>query len=162
MFDLESILPAVSAANGTRKSISAAGTAMGELLTSGIIGHTCVRQGYLDKSIVSALSKTCFSILLPMFLCTSIMNTVKKYGLNRSSIAVPVIGIIHCVGLFLMSKFMLLPMFSIDGDSVEGRATTVCCAFGNAGVVPMIFAEALFRNSNSDLLTRAYSQVSWQ
>mmetsp|Transcript_7640 Transcript_7640/g.10986 ORF Transcript_7640/g.10986 Transcript_7640/m.10986 type:complete len:395 (+) Transcript_7640:32-1216(+) len=160
MFSLESSLLVISVSNGTHKSLSAAGIAMGELLTSGIIGHACVHQGYLDKSIVSALSKTCFSILLPMFLCTSIMNTVKTYGLNRSSIAVPVIGIIHCVGLFLISKFILLPMFNIDGDSVEGRATTVCCTFGNAGVVPMIFAEALFRNSHSDILLKAYSQVS--
>jgi predicted permease len=53
-----------------------------------------------------------------------------------------------------------MPIFGIDRESVEGRATNVCCAFGNAGVVPLIFLEALFRNREKDILQKAFSQVS--
>lgn len=144
----------------TSKAFGAAGQAMAELFTAGCIGSACVQKGYLNTIMVQSLSKTCFSILLPMFLGTSIMNTVQKYGLNLSSISVPLIAIVHALTLYTISRFILLPVFDIDGDSVEGRATNVCCAFGNAGVVPLIFVEALFRNSDSDILQKAFSIVS--
>ena len=157
---IESILPALSQSPTTGKAFGAAGQAMAELFTAGCIGSACVQKGYLNTIMVQSLSKTCFSILLPMFLGTSIMNTVKKYGLNISSISVPLIAIVHCLTLYTISRFLLLPVFGIDGDSVEGRATNVCCAFGNAGTVPLIFVEALFRNGNSDVLQKAFSLVS--
>lgn len=142
------------------QAFGAANQAMTELFTAGCIGSTCVQKGYLDPDIVRSLSKTCFSILLPMFLSTSIMKTVQKYGLGITSLAVPVVAIVHCLTLYFISRNILLPLFDIDGQTVEGRATTVCCSFGNAGVVPLIFAEALFRNQGKDLLQKASSQIS--
>ena len=72
----------------------------------------------------------------------------------------PVVAIVHCLALFFASKFVLLPLFGMDSDTVEGRATNVCCAFGNSGVVPLIFVEALFRTREGDFLQKASSQVS--
>lgn len=140
------------------KAFEAAGQAVAELVTAGCIGSACVQQGHLDHTAVQYLSKTCFTILLPMFLGTSIMTTIHKYGLRLSSISVPLIAIVHVWIMYAISRYVLLPIFGINGESVEGRATSVCCAFGNAGVVPLIFVEALFRDS--DFFPRASSMVS--
>ena len=144
-----------------RKAFQAANEAMAELFTAGIIGNTCVRQQYLTAPMVQSLSKTCFAILLPMFLCTSIMKTIQSNGgkLSSSTIFIPIIAIGHCLSMNMISKFILLPLFQMDTNSDEGRATTVCCSFGNSGVIPLIFAEALFRH-DSYILQKAYSFVS--
>ena len=144
----------------TQQAFKAANQAMAELFTAGCIGSLTVQQGYLNPTIVQSLSKTCFSILLPLFLGTSIMSTVKRYGLDRTSMTMPVVAIVHCLALFFASKFVLLPLFGMESDTVEGRATNVCCAFGNSGVVPLIFVEALFRTREGDFLQKASSQVS--
>jgi len=157
---IKSLLPSLTSSPTTTQAFGAAGQAMAELFTAGCIGSTCVKKDYLNANIVQSLSKTCFSILLPMFLSTSIMTTVEKYGLTKSSLAIPLVAITHCMTLYMISRHVLLPIFGIDDESVEGRATNVCCAFGNSGVVPMIFAEALFRNAGGDVLQKAYSQVS--
>ena len=143
------------------KAFQAASEAMAELFTAGIIGNVCVKQQYLTASMVSTLSKTCFSILLPMFLCTSIMKTIHSNGgkVTRSTIIVPIIAIGHCLIVHFVSKYILLPLFQMDTDTDEGRSTIVCCTFGNSGVIPLIFAEALFRG-DSNVLQEAYSFIS--
>lgn len=88
------------------------------------------------------------------------MKTVKQYGLGATSLAMPIIAVVHCLTLYFISNNILLPLFEIDTESVEGRATSVCCSFGNSGVVPLIFAETLFRDQGGDLLQKASSQIS--
>jgi predicted permease len=109
--------------------------------------------------MIRTLSKTTFSILLPMFLGTGIVKTVATYGLSRSSLGVPLLAVTHTFLLFLFSKQVLIPMFGMDSATDEGKSTTVSCAWGNSGVVPLIFAEALFRHQ-PELLAQCYAQVS--
>lgn len=159
MFIKSSIIPLIAdASSKNAKAFEAAGQAVAELLTAGCIGSACVQQGYLDNFMVQSLSKTCFTILLPMFLGTSIINTIHKYGFKMSSVSIPLIAVTHVLLLYTISRHLMLPLFGIDDDTVQGRAINVCCAFGNAGVLPLIFVEALFRNSH--ILPRASSIVS--
>lgn len=159
MFIQSNIIPILTDASSKHsKAFEAAGQAVAELFTAGCIGSACVQQGYLDNVMVRSLSKTCFTILLPMFLGTSIMNTIHKYGFKMSSLFVPLIAVTHVLLLYTTAKIVILPLFGIDDNTIQGRATNVCCAFGNAGVLPLIFVEALFRNSN--ILPRASSIVS--
>ena len=70
MLDLKSIVPNLAkvAKDPIKiKAFKAANEAMAELCTAGFIGNTCVRQKFLTASMVQSLSKTCFTILLPMF-----------------------------------------------------------------------------------------------
>lgn len=152
---IQSILPSIS-----NDSFQAAATAMSELTTAGCIGSGCVKLGFLDSTIVSSLAKSCFSIFLPMFLCTSIMNTIDRFGLDKKSLMMPAIAVIHSFLLFQIGKSVLFPIFDIDPESVEGRATNVCCAFGNSSVLPLIFVDAIFRNSSKDVYQKAVSQIS--
>ena len=164
MLDLKSIVPNLAkvAKDPIKiKAFKAANEAMAELFTAGFIGNTCVRQKFLTASMVQSLSKTCFTILLPMFLFTSIMKTIQGNGgrLTSSTIMIPIIAITHCFIVNLIARYCLLPLFDMDDTSDEGRSTLVCCTFGNSGVIPLIFAEALFRH-NSYVLQKAYSFVS--
>jgi predicted permease len=146
--------------SGSGPALSAAGKAMAELGVAGCIGAACVKKGYVTAEMIRALSKTTFSILLPMFLGTGIIKTVSTYGLSRSSLGVPMIAVLHAFSLYMISKSFLLPLFGMDDpDRDEDRATAVSCAWGNSGVVPLIFAEALFR-TQPELLAQSYAQVS--
>jgi predicted permease len=159
MSGVKSVLPAIT---GNSVAFSAAGQAMAELGVAGCIGMACVEQSYLTPSMVSALSKTTFSILLPMFLGTSIIKTVHTYGLTWSSLVVPLLAIGQSFFLYGMTRHLLLPMFGIDFDTEDGRSTAVCCAWGNSGVVPLIFCESLFRPpfEPAENLAKSHAQIS--
>lgn len=132
---------------------------MAELGAAACIGAGCVKEGLLTKPMVASLSKTTFGILLPMFLGTSIMKTVSKYGFSKSSLAGPLLGMLQPFLLYQISSRLLLPLFGMDGDSDDGRCTAVCSAWGNTSVVPLIFVESLFRN-NPEYLARSYANIS--
>jgi hypothetical protein len=155
---MASISPLVRTVVGS-SSAAAAGKAMAELGVAACIGAGCVQRELLTRPMVSALSKTTFGILLPMFLGTSILQTISKYGLSKSSLAGPLLGIFHPFILYQISKLLLLPLFGLDCDSDEGRGTAVCSAWGNTSVVPLIFVESLFRG-NPEALAKSYANIS--
>ncbi|CAB9528711.1 expressed unknown protein [Seminavis robusta] len=141
---------------------AAAGKAMGELCVSGVIGAGCVTQKLITQEMVRALSRAIYTILLPCFIGTNILKTVSSQGgkLSRSSLCVPLVAVAQSALLFLLAKHILIPLFGLDPDSDEGKVLSVTCCFGNAGVLPFVFAESMFRD-NASLLQRAYSQVSF-
>ena len=154
------IVSAVGNSNNAA-AFGAAGQAMAELGVAGCIGMGCVQQGYLTATMVSALSKTTFTILLPMFLCSSIIKTVTTYGLTKSSLAGPLLGVIQPFLLYLISRNLLLPLFGVDCNDDDGRCTAVCSAWGNTSVVPLIFVESLFRHRpDTDYLAQSYANIS--
>jgi hypothetical protein len=147
------------ASASTSGAFSAAARSMGELGVASLIGAGCVQHGHLEPTTISALSKVTFSILLPMFLGTSIIRTVATYGISKSSFAVPLLGIIQPFLLLQIARF-LLPIFGIDTNSEDGRCLGVCSAWGNTSVVPLIFVESLFRSATTDALAKSYAQIS--
>ena len=151
--------PIASLAKGP--AFSAAGKAMGEVISAGCIGTACVKTEYLTPEMVQNLSKTTFSILLPMFLFSSITKSIQQYGLTGNVLSIPFLAIAHAFTLYLISKHLLMPMFGMSGDTDENRGTLISASFGNAGVLPLIFAEALFRNCDPSLISKANSQISF-
>jgi len=143
----------------TSSAFSAAARSMGELGVASLIGAGFVQQGHLEPTTISALSKATFSILLPMFLCTSIIRTIATYGISKSSFVAPLLGIIQPYVLLQLSR-LLLPMFGVDTDTDDGRCLGVCSAWGNTSVVPLIFVESLFRSAKTDALAKSYAQIS--
>jgi len=88
------------------------------------------------------------------------MKTMSLYGLNKSALIVPVVAVSHCFITYIIASNMLPVLLGIDCDTVEGKATVTCCTFGNSGVLPLIFAEALFRHADPVLLQEATSKIS--
>jgi predicted permease len=158
MVSLSTNVQAALSGGTTVAAFRAAGLAMSELGVAGCIGAACVKKGALTQDTVRALSKTTFSILLPMFLSTGMIKTAGS--LTQSSLAVPVLAVLNSFCLYVISKHVLLPLFQFDPDTLKGRATTVCCSWGNSGVVPLIFGEALFRNAHPSVLADCCAQIS--
>lgn len=151
-------LPTIVGSNSV-SATAAAAKAMAELGSAACIGAGCVHQDLLTRPMVASLSKTTFGILLPMFLGTSIMKTIEKYGLRKSSLAGPILGVLHPFLLYHISLNLILPLFGVDCDSEDGRCAAVCSAWGNTSVVPLIFVESLFRN-NPERKAASYGNIA--
>lgn len=87
------------------------------------------------------------------------MQTVARYGLSKSSLAGPLLGILQPFLLYHIVNSIVLPLFGMDGDTSDGRCTAVCSAWGNTSVVPLIFVESLFRNQ-PEYLAKSYANIS--
>jgi hypothetical protein len=157
-------------------AFGAAATAMGELTVAGCIGAACVQQQMITPAMVRALSQTIFHVLLPLFMATNILKTVvvtttttgrSSSSLSSSLLAVPLLAALQAAIMFALCSNMLIPLFfgvdySRDSKNDEAKTLAVTCSFGNAGVLPFVFVEAMFRTASSPLplLEQAYSQVS--
>jgi predicted permease len=132
-------------------AVQAATRAALELVVSSGLGIASIDRGLLDATTIKALSRTTFTILLPLFLGTSILKTITKYGLSKSSLAVPALAVIQSFVLYGMTTRFLYPLVLApeQRDTDDARGTAVCASFGNAGVVPLIFCDSLFRKSAS-------------
>lgn len=135
----------------TNPAVHAATRAALELVVSSGVGVASIERGLLNAQIIKALSKATFTILLPLFLGTSILKTITKYGLSKSSLAVPVLAAAQSFVLYTFTTKVLYPCFLSPEEraSDDARGTAVCSSFGNAGVVPLIFCESLFRKGAS-------------
>ena len=123
-------------------ALCAAGKAMlAKLGVAGCNGAACVHREFISADAVRVLSQTTFAALLPLFLSTGIFKTVTAYGLQRSSMSVPLFAVFHSFLLFWISKHWLLPLFRIDCD------------------VPFIFSESLFRHQ-SGMLAKCKANIS--
>lgn len=147
---------------GNSGASRAASRATCELLVSSAIGVGAIDNGLLTAPMVKALSRTTFTILLPMFHCTSIIETITTYGLDRSSLSVPVLAAVQSFLLYVLTTRLSLPLLGIDGDSDDGRGTIICSTFGNSGVLPIIFCESLFRDASAknDHLAQSMAFIS--
>eukprot|EP00534_Pseudo-nitzschia_fraudulenta_P006963 CAMPEP_0201187004 /NCGR_PEP_ID=MMETSP0851-20130426/132618_1 /ASSEMBLY_ACC=CAM_ASM_000631 /TAXON_ID=183588 /ORGANISM="Pseudo-nitzschia fraudulenta, Strain WWA7" /LENGTH=485 /DNA_ID=CAMNT_0047472411 /DNA_START=21 /DNA_END=1478 /DNA_ORIENTATION=- len=148
----------------TNPAVNAATRASLELVVSSAVGIASIDRGLLNTAIIKALSQTTFKILLPLFLGTSIVKTITKYGLTKSSLAVPALAAIQSFVLYVVTIRLLYPLFlsEEERDSDDARGTAVCASFGNAGVVPLIFCDSLFRATSlsSDNLALSTGFVS--
>lgn len=140
----------------------AAVKAMSELGVAGCIGASCVQQKLVTQDMLRALSKTIYTILLPFFIGTNLMKTVTSQGgrLGLSSLGVPIMAVLQSAILFGIATNILLPLFGIDPDTDDGKVMSITCCFGNAGVLPFVFADSIFRG-NAPLLQDALSQTSF-
>lgn len=135
---------------------------MSELGVAGCIGASCVQQKLVTQDMLRALSKTIYTILLPFFVGTNLMKTVTSQGgrLGMSSLGVPLMAVLQSAILFGMANHIILPLFGIDPETEDGKVMSITCCFGNAGVLPFVFADSIFRG-NSQLYQDALSHTSF-
>lgn len=143
---------AIASSIATNPAVNAATRAALELVVSSGVGIASIERGLINAQMIKALSKVTFTILLPLFLGTSILKTITKYGLSKSSLAVPFIAATQSFLLYTFTTRVLFPCFlSTDEiDTDEARGAAVCSSFGNGGVVPLIFCDSLFRKGASE------------
>jgi len=129
--------------------------AVSELLTCCGLGVLATRCGLLDSPTTRALAKCVYNFFLPAMLCTSVASTVAS-GAGWSLLPLPLAAWLQ-VGLAVAIVSALLGPRRLR--SAAGRDVTALSSFGNSGVLPLIFADCLFRTQPA-LLARANALVA--
>mmetsp|Transcript_4356 Transcript_4356/g.10506 ORF Transcript_4356/g.10506 Transcript_4356/m.10506 type:complete len:409 (+) Transcript_4356:84-1310(+) len=141
---------------------SAATRAALELVVSSGVGIASIHNGLLNAATIKALSQATFTILLPLFLGTSIIKTISSYGLSKSSLVVPALAALQSFLLYVFTTKIIYPLCLSSDERItdEARGTAVCASFGNGGVLPLIFCDSLFRQQQNDDLALSTGYVS--
>jgi len=122
--------------------IKSACSSVAELLTCCGIGVAANRLGLLTPKTTSALASGVYNIFLPSMLSTSVASTVAK-GMSGSMMALPLAAWVQ-VAIGLFSASVCGKLMRIPSESNLQQEVSVLSAFGNSGVLPLIFADALF------------------
>ena len=150
-------LPALPALQPAVLRASAA--SVGDLLTCCGLGFAATRYGLIDKPSLQALSRIVYRVFLPSLLLTNVATTVAS-GALRSLLPIPIAAWVQ-ISLGLLVASALLPLLRIKRDSPDGKEVQVLSAFGNSGVLPLLFVERLFAHAaDATLKPRAISYVS--
>ena len=150
-------LPALPALQPAVLRASAA--SVGDLLTCCGLGFAATRCGLVDKPSLQALARIVYRVFLPSLLLTNVATTVAS-GALRSLLPIPIAAWVQ-ISLGLLVASALLPLLRIKRDSPDGKEVQVLSAFGNSGVLPLLFVERLFAHAaDATLKPRAISYVS--
>ena len=137
--------------------VQAAFAAVTELLTCCGLGVAATQIGLIDATTTRALAKAVFNIFLPSMLVTSVSRTVASGAGLRSLLPLPFCALVQvCLGLALVSPLLGGPRRMKQPGR---RDVAALASFGNSGVLPLVFADCLFR-SQPALLARANSLVA--
>jgi predicted permease len=136
--------------------------AVSELAVSAGLGYFAVTRRLIEPAAITSLAKIVFNLLLPAFLMTSVIRTIKTFGMSAGMLALPAVSAIQIsCGLGVAS--LLLRALGIKPSLRSSRRFVTCAAFGNSGVLPLVLTEALFRAPYPDptILPRASSYLAF-
>eukprot|EP00638_Chattonella_subsalsa_P001072 CAMPEP_0117739050 /NCGR_PEP_ID=MMETSP0947-20121206/3505_1 /TAXON_ID=44440 /ORGANISM="Chattonella subsalsa, Strain CCMP2191" /LENGTH=291 /DNA_ID=CAMNT_0005554879 /DNA_START=247 /DNA_END=1119 /DNA_ORIENTATION=- len=134
-------------------------TAVSELLVCSGLGALATKKGILDKNAISALTKVVYNIFLPSLLLANVASTVAQDA-SAALFSIPLMACIQIFAGLLLSKLMLR-VLNINPKSPSGRQMQINTAFGNSGVLPILFASTLFRNHpDPTILPRSIAYLS--
>ena len=131
---------------------------MTELITCCGLGAIATRAGLIDRDTTRALARCVFNIFLPAMLFTSVASTVAS-GAGWWTLAPVTLAAALQVGLGLLLSSLLLKLLRVPRHSPAARDVTTLSAFGNSGVLPLIFVDCLFR-ADPTQLARANALVA--
>ncbi|CEL97139.1 unnamed protein product [Vitrella brassicaformis CCMP3155] len=127
-----------------RGALEASSKAVLELLA--LIGIGAAKRDDLDQAARSVLSKLVRNVFQPAFLCTSIAATLASPAARvRDLLPLP----FFCASQIILGSFVgeaLLRILRISPKSQSGRRLKMLCSFSNAGPLPILFTNALFRD----------------
>lgn len=136
-----------------------AASATAKLLTTVAIGVWASRRGVLDRTVVSALSRTVYHVFLPAMLFVNIVATLVEAENRIQLVALPLIAMAQILFGFLSGQFIRW-IFRIRGGTSEASSVTISTTFGNSAALPLLFATALF-GSNPAMLGSMVSSISF-
>ena len=124
--------------------------AVQQLCVTTAVGAATVLSGAIEPSSINALAKVVYNLFLPSFLFCSVIKTVTAYGLSPQFAVMPLVAASQIAIGLLTTRFLICPLLGIDPNSDRGREYAVCTSFGNPGVLPLLFFDALFRSPYPD------------
>lgn len=127
---------------------------MSELMTSCALGWGATRVGLLTGPAIRSLASVVFNIFLPSMLLTSVACTVAHGPGLGSLLLIPLAAAVQ-VGIGLLIGTASVKLLRQERTTPAGRGIAVLSAFGNSGVLPLIFANSLFRGAAQEAQRQA-------
>lgn len=153
--------PAATAAS--TKVFAAAIGAVSRLVVTTALGAATVKANIVTPEQINGLAKVVYNFFLPCFLFTAIVRTVANYGLSPELLLLMPAAACAQIGIaFLVSRFVLVPLVGVPPWSAAARELTLSGSFGNPGVLPLLFFDALFAGArDASLLPRLVALTSF-
>ena len=154
--------PAV-ATGASSKVFAAATGAVSRLVVTTALGAATVKANIVTPEQINGLAKVVYNFFLPCFLFTTLIRTVATYGLSPELLLLmPFAACAQIAIAFLVSRFLLVPLVGVKPRSAAARELTLSGSFGNPGVLPLLFFDALFAGArDASLLPRLVALTSF-
>ena len=144
----------------TSGALAASVMAVSKLVSCVGVGYLAANKGVLDPPSCSTLSKLVYAVLQPALLFVHVSSTLASPTEQLSNlILMPAMAVVH-IGLGAIMGSAVVRMLRLNPDTVDGREMKMASAFANAGPLPFLFVDALFRSS-VDLQPRAIALISF-
>ncbi|CAN0412123.1 unnamed protein product, partial [Discosporangium mesarthrocarpum] len=91
------------------------------------------------------LTQIVYAIFLPALLLVNVAKTLVSQPVT-SLLPIPFFALIQIMAGLLISK-LTMAVLQVDGNTEGGRECKICSTFQNSGILPLLFLNALFRNS---------------
>ena len=156
-------LAAAPVAGASSKVFAAATGAVSRLVVTTALGAATVKANIVTPDQINGLAKVVYNFFLPCFLFTTLIRTVATYGLSPELLLLmPFAACAQIAIAFLVSRFLLVPLVGVKPQSAAARELTLSGSFGNPGVLPLLFFDALFAGArDASLLPRLVALTSF-
>jgi len=156
-------LAAAPVAGASSKVFAAATGAVSRLVVTTALGAATVKANIVTPEQINGLAKVVYNFFLPCFLFTTLIRTVATYGLSPELLLLMPFAAVAQIGIaFLVSRFLLVPLVGVKPQSAAARELTLSGSFGNPGVLPLLFFDALFAGArDASLLPRLVALTSF-
>ena len=156
-------LAAAPVAGASSRVFAAATGAVSRLVVTTALGAATVKANIVTPEQINGLAKVVYNFFLPCFLFTTLIRTVATYGLSPELLLLMPFAAVAQIGIaFLVSRFVLVPLVGVTPRSAAARELTLSGSFGNPGVLPLLFFDALFAGArDASLLPRLVALTSF-
>jgi len=164
----QKVVPAFASAVGSyvqninRDAVSASVSAVSKLVCCVALGFVATKNKKMDQTAVSSMSKLIYNIFQPALLLVNVAQTLAmaEGGLGPL-LPLPIFAIIQIlIGSTIGS--VLCSALKLPRESRDRRELKMCTTFANSGPLPLLFADALFKNfADTTLVPRAVAYISF-
>lgn len=126
------------------------------------VGVTASKARVLDQQAISALSRLVYNVFQPSLLFTNVLQTLATPNQSHGILLLlPLAAALQILAAGALSG-VLLRLVGLDPRSETGREARICSTFANAGPLPLLFVDALFKNHpDPTLRPRAVAFISF-
>ena len=158
---LQPVAVTASAAQASSAVTSSAIKAVLKLIGTCGIGVYAGKQGILDKTALSVLSKLVFNIFQPCLLFCNVASTVASAKKNAAVWILPFAAALQIFIGYLVGKVVTTIIYGNKASTEEKRQTLTCTTFSNSGPLPFVFVDALLRtHPDPTMVGRANAYIS--
>ena len=153
---------AVSTSQQAFDPLVAASGAVLNLVACCGVGVTASKARVLDQQAISALSRLVYNVFQPSLLFTNVLQTLATPNQSRGTLLLlPLAAALQILAAGAISS-VLLRLVGLNPRSEAGREARICSTFANAGPLPLLFVDALFKNHpDPTLRPRAVAFISF-